>query len=138
MRAIILCFISCLLLAADKPAEELQKLQGTWLLASVEAGGTVNEKVAPTRLVIKGDNFTFYRGELVGLSGTVKIDPKASPKVIDLIRTTDNTNQMAALYTVEGDTLRLCYTEKNERPKEFKTRDIPDNRISTYRKMPAK
>jgi uncharacterized protein (TIGR03067 family) len=131
MRALLLTVAAGLLVAADKLPEELEKLQGTWYLVSVEENGNANPKTANTRLVFKGETFAFFHGDRAGQNGGVKLDAKAKPPTMDL---TSTTVKMAFIYAQEGDTLRLCYSDKGERPKEFKTKDTPGTRISTYQR----
>src|SRR5262249_40029399 len=137
MRPIFICLAIGFLLAADDPADELKKLQGNWQLISVEENGIVNDKVPPTRLVIKDDGFTFYRGDKAGFMGSLKIDAKANPKAIEFLRPNDKGLQMSALYVLEGATLKRCYSDKEDRSKELKT-SIRGIRIGTYKKQAEK
>src|SRR5262249_22700755 len=101
-------------------------LEGTWLPASAEIGGEKfpDEIRKSIKLVIKGDTYTANVGDKVD-KGTVKLNPKAKPKALD-ITGTDGPNKdktILAIYEYDADTLRVCYdlSGKN-RPTEFATK----------------
>jgi uncharacterized protein (TIGR03067 family) len=100
-------------------------LQGTWQPSSAElAGKPFPDDVRKTiKLVVKGDKYTVTVGKLVD-EGTVKLNPSAKPKAMD-ITGTEGPNKgktMLAIYERNGDTLRVCYDlSGKKRPTEFKT-----------------
>jgi uncharacterized protein (TIGR03067 family) len=120
------------LLAADQPAnkdkdvkQELDKLQGTWQIASLEIDGNPvpAEFLKEARIIIKGDKFESRMG--VTYTGTVKIDPTQKPKTIDLVFESgpEKGNTSLGIYELDGDTWRICLgVTAKERPKEFATK----------------
>ena len=87
----------------DAVKDELAKLQGTWKVVSVEAGGKDVLKD------VKLGEITFKEGgavEGLGPDITVKLDPTRKPKEIDLIRGKDGKPWMG-IYALDGDTLKL-------------------------------
>ena len=102
-------------------------IEGTWLPATAElAGKMFPDEVRKTiKLVVKDDKYTVTVGKEVD-QGTVKLNPTAKPKEMD-ITGTDGPNKgktILAIYERDGETLRVCYdlSGKN-RPTEFKTRE---------------
>src|SRR5262249_34131721 len=124
MRLMMLVvLLAGLLPGADTEKEtkqELDKLQGSWILESVENKGAElpKDKIAPNVLVIRGDKFITMRGEKVLAEATFKIDPTKNPKWID--QTFKNKEGKLVvrpgIYELTGDTLKLAFDR--ERPKE--------------------
>jgi uncharacterized protein (TIGR03067 family) len=101
-------------------------IQGTWLPSAAELGGEkVPDEVRKTiKLVVKGDNYTVLVGTKAD-KGTLKLDPSAKPKAIDIIGTEgpNKGKTILAIYERSGDTLRVCYDlDGKSRPTEFKTK----------------
>jgi RNA polymerase sigma factor (sigma-70 family) len=127
--------------------KELDKLQGTWNLTSVQVWGKErNAKDGSMkddgRLTVKGDKFSFAppgAGGKAVWEGVVKIDPAKQPKAMDWtehVRLEDKKAEgdLTGIYELKGDTLTFCYG--NTRPVEFKTspdRDR-DERMYVFRR----
>ena len=119
-------------LAADEPpkkvptvAEELQRFQGTWQVEAWEEDGkAVKDAALKTRGVFFGANiFILRRDDKVFQGGTIKLDPGKSPTTINLaVREGEGKDDvMLGIYSLEGDTLKLCFDPKAQaRPKNFK------------------
>jgi uncharacterized protein (TIGR03067 family) len=106
-------------------AKDGDTIQGTWLPQAAELGGKMfpDQIRKITRLVVKDGMYTVTIGKMVD-KGTVKLDPSAKPKTMDIVGT-DGPNKgktILAIYELDGDTLKVCYDlgGKN-RPTEFKT-----------------
>src|SRR5262249_30238065 len=107
--------------ANDQAKRELDRLQGTWVLASVETKGKdlPKEKITPHTLVIKGDKFIRSSGGKPLPEATFTIDPTKTPKWIDQV-SRDRDGKPAirpGLYELDRDTLKLAFDR--ERPKEL-------------------
>jgi uncharacterized protein (TIGR03067 family) len=89
-------------------AEDLKKLQGTWVLVSEREEGRPL-RVANRRAVIDGTDLTYFvdgkrRGEW-----HFTLDARARPKAIDLRRYPPADPLLTrAVYVLEGDTLTVC------------------------------
>lgn len=118
----------------DKSAESIQ---GVWLPTAAELGGQpFPDEVRKTiKLVVKDETYTVTVGKQVD-RGTLKVDPAANPKAMD-IKGTEGPNKdktIPAIYERYGDALRICYDlSGKERPKEFKTAAGPKLFLVTYR-----
>ncbi len=119
--------LSFALAAWGDEAKNGDTLQGTWLPSTAELAGKKfpDEVRNSIKLVIKDDKYTVTVGKGADM-GTVKLNPAAKPKEMD-ITGTDGPNKgktIRAIYEQKGDTLRICYDLSGEgRPKEFKTRE---------------
>ena len=93
--------------------------------------------IRSVKLVIKGDRYTVTVGKQLD-RGTVKLDPEAKPKALD-ITGTDGPNKgktIRAIYERDGDTLRVCYDLSGKgRPKEFKTSEGTQLFLVTYKRQ---
>lgn len=112
-------------LVAAEPADELKKLQGTWQPVSAAVGDNAlpPETLAHIQLEIADGRYTATVGESVD-KGAIRIDPRQSPKAIDLVCDTasDDRKTVLAIYELDGDRLTICYSlEAGVRPTELKT-----------------
>src|SRR5262249_41377221 len=130
--------LSFLPAARSGDAKDGDTLQGTWLPATAELGGKMfpDEVRKTVKLVIKGDKYTVTVGKQVD-QGTVKLNPSAKPKEMDITGTDGpNTGKtILAIYERNGDTLRICYdlSGKN-RPTEFKAKAGTQLFLVTYKR----
>jgi uncharacterized protein (TIGR03067 family) len=122
--------------AEKETKQELDKLQGSWVLESVESKGRElpKDKIAQNVLVIKGDKFIPMSGGKALREATFKIDPTKKPKWIDQ-EFKDKEGKLIVrpgVYELTGDTLRLAFDK--ERPKELKTTPESSLNISVYKR----
>jgi uncharacterized protein (TIGR03067 family) len=124
-----------LLLAADRPGDGAggeKDLQGTWKRTSPQPAAGVP---------LTGEGVTQYGLFIIGVGGTGKIDikgdkltvrlatgmvelkltldPAKSPKTVDA-KGSKGEVVFRGIYEVGKDSLRLCISPTDERPKEFK------------------
>jgi uncharacterized protein (TIGR03067 family) len=130
--------LSVALAAGNGDAKDGDTLDGTWLPSTAELGGKpFPDEVRKTiKLVVKDDKYTATVGKAVD-QGTVKLDPAAKPKAMD-ITGTDGPNKgktFLAIYERDGDTLRVCYDLSGKsRPSEFKTSEGTQLFLVTYKR----
>ena len=114
----------------DDAKEDLEKLHGTWEIVELIADGhTVPaDKLKGSQVVFKGDEMTLTQGDAVNDARKfrVKLDPRQKPKAIDMtaLNSKYKGSVGAAIYQLEGDTLKLCSPDdprSKERPTEFKS-----------------
>ena len=129
-RTVVVVLLAGLLIATDKPKDEakkdLDRLQGTWVMAELEVEGKVvpEEKLKGTTLTIKGDKYIVKVKDRAHET-TFKLDPSQKPKAIDMYFSagTDAPKLSKGIYEVDGDTLKLCRHQApgKDRPVQFGT-----------------
>jgi uncharacterized protein (TIGR03067 family) len=114
---------AALAVAADDAKDEMKKLEGTWLVVSGENDGEKfpDEAAKSMKAIVKGDKVTIYMGDKVVGEATYTVDPTKKPKTMDTTSTMgpDKGKKSLAIYEFDGDTLKICFTEGDERPKEL-------------------
>jgi uncharacterized protein (TIGR03067 family) len=122
--AAVLFFAACGLSAAD--ALPLEQLEGSYQAVSVNRDGkdepadrvsTVKAKIAADELTITVKDKSF--------PAKIKIDAKAKPATIDIAPSDgpDKGHTFPGIYKVEDGRLVIAFTEKGDRPTEFKGGD---------------
>jgi uncharacterized protein (TIGR03067 family) len=104
---------------------DLDKLQGTWNVTSLETDGQKLPATAfnEARIVIEGDKFTSL-GMGAEYKGSVKLDPASKPKAFDLLFTAGHAkgHRNLGIYKLAGDKWTICLaTRGNKRPGKFAT-----------------
>jgi len=132
MRLVALALLSSAVLLAAEPekkaptaSSEFQRLQGTWKIQSWDEGGKplAAADLKKRELFFGGNVFVVRREGKVHQAGLAKLDVAASPRTIDLDvkEGAGKGGTMLGLYSIEGDTLKLCFTPDGEdRPASFK------------------
>jgi RNA polymerase sigma factor (sigma-70 family) len=115
---------------ADRPKQDRDRIQGTWVAVSGEADGQElpDEFVKKFKIVFAGDKITLRGyGKAPGaekeVQGTYKLDPATKPPAIDI--TINDKESAIGIYELKGDTLKLCMIEANgnARPGRFAGKD---------------
>jgi RNA polymerase sigma factor (sigma-70 family) len=99
---------------------DLEKLQGTWVGVSSEGNGIkdFDQFVHENKLVFAADRMTL-RTKKGGWEGLSRLGPATRPKEIDV--DFGDGRGIKAIYELEGDRLKLCYSKGGERPTSFDT-----------------
>src|SRR5205085_3256803 len=119
--------------------KDLDKMKGTWKVASGERNGAALANEDPLKtliLTVAGDKYTAKVGD-ENEAGTIKLDPSKKPKQIDLSITEgqDKGKKQFGLYSIEGDTLKVCFAPtENERPKDMTAKEGTDNILITLKR----
>jgi uncharacterized protein (TIGR03067 family) len=102
--------------AQDKGAKtDKDKLQGTWVAVSAEAGGMKFDfpKDMQTVFTFSGDKLTLKDMGKKEETGTFKIDEKKNPKEIDMttpkVENPKETETVKGIYQLDGDTLKIAF-----------------------------
>jgi len=121
--------VAGLLLAADAPNDAVKKdvdaLQGTWALVSLEVNGekaTKGDIKKERKMVVEGKMFSSTVDDKHSFKGTYKLDPGKKPKAVDVQVTEGDFKgkTLLGIYEIDGNTLRSCYAAPGkERPTEF-------------------
>jgi uncharacterized protein (TIGR03067 family) len=98
------------------------ELQGEWAATSGEINGkpAPAEEVKATRFTFKGDALLMRHAKDNGKpdEGTYKVDPKQSPKQLDI---TSKNKTLHGIYEIKGDELKVCF-ETGEKPENRPTK----------------
>jgi uncharacterized protein (TIGR03067 family) len=122
---LMLAAFAGVVLADDKA---LKDLEGTYTTTVLEKGTEKGPKPAPKDLVdsmrvtIKGDDLTIRFGE-DEKKAKIKADASKTPNTVDIIPADGDLKgkTLPGIYKFEKGELTMVFTEKGERPKEFKT-----------------
>jgi uncharacterized protein (TIGR03067 family) len=101
------------------PKTDLDRLQGTWYLASAMQDGKAlpEDKVKQTTIVFKGD-FPGSAEYATSRAGTIKLDETKTPKEMDAISTEKEV--MLGIYALEENGYKVCFAPAGKpRPTEF-------------------
>jgi uncharacterized protein (TIGR03067 family) len=120
---------SCLTASAH---DDLKAFQGTWKPTEANLGDNKIEMMVleKAKIVFAEDKYTVTIDEQIE-KGVVALDAKKSPKQMDIFPTsgTNNGKTLWAIYEIEGDVLRVCYSlTPNVRPENFE----PDSNTLLY------
>ncbi|MBZ5557272.1 MAG: TIGR03067 domain-containing protein [Acidobacteriia bacterium] len=105
-------------------ATDLDKLQGSWDVTSLEMDGRKMPAVPGAKIVIKGGRFTSL-GMGQTYEGKIEIDQKKTPRAIDLVFTAgpQTGTRNLGIYTFGRDRWTLCLaTYGDTRPRTFATK----------------
>ena len=119
--AVLAVSFSGLLRADEKDAKELE---GTYKITSAETDGKLTEKanIDAVTITIKGDEFVLTKADDKKVA-KIKATPNAKLSTIDLTPQDglEKGKTFPGIYKLEKGELTLAYSEKGERPKEFKS-----------------
>lgn len=125
--ALLTLFVSLGAAAGQEPRAEAAKdaaaLKGKWEVVSSEfEGKPATAAYRPgTVIVIEGDKLYFTDGFAKSESTKFKLDAKAKPRSIDIGEDSVERKAAKGIYSLDGDSLKLCLSLAGQRPKEFKT-----------------
>jgi uncharacterized protein (TIGR03067 family) len=126
----VLALAAGLMIAADKPSDDVQKqlkkFQGDWELISVEINGreVPAENLQGARVTFKGNKIINKIGNNTS-EGTITIDPTKKPKQYNGTGKDQNGKETKSqgIYEIKGDTLRFCFSRGGgERPTKFSSK----------------
>ena len=122
---------------ADATADDWKKLAGTWKVESAVLNGEDQSAVfKETVLTVEEGK---YKVDFAGMTdtGTLKIDPAKKPKLMTITGTDGPSKgkSLPAIYEIDGDTLKVCYTlDGKDPPTEFKSTAENKTLLVTYKR----
>jgi uncharacterized protein (TIGR03067 family) len=126
-------------LHADPAKKDLDKLQGTWVMAALDINGktTPTDQFEGTTLTIKGDKYIVKVKDKT-FEMHMQIDPGKTPKTIDMsYKDGPKQGQVhKGIYELEGDTFKICrgLNPEQERPIDFTTQPGSDLFVVTWKR----
>jgi uncharacterized protein (TIGR03067 family) len=123
----------------DAAALDLKRMQGDWLVVSMEVDGLKvpdDDAMALFRSV-KGDQYTVSRYRKVVGKGTIKLDAAKKPRAIDALPAVAKGEAKALLgiYEFEGNKLNLCFAAPGKaRPTEFSAKEDSGHTLTIWQR----
>ena len=116
-----------------KPAKDEDAIKGAWTMESGTRGGeAASEKLVKNfRVTFAADGKLTVRTKDKDEEGTFKLDATKKPKEINF---GVNGKNLEGIYTLEGDTLKLCVAEEGGRPAEFKSPEGTKTMLMTLKR----
>jgi uncharacterized protein (TIGR03067 family) len=120
---------------SDAATSDLDRVQGTWTPTEIVDNGqkASADLLSNIELTIKGNTFILdysagdYRGELT-------LNEKTTPRRIDV--TLDDGTEVAGIYEVTEDSLRICYAEPGwPRPTAFRSAPGSGHVLAVYKRQ---
>ena len=137
-----LLVLTLLIAADDKGAKaELKKLEGTWQLVSEVMDGKEQPADYVKRIRWTFDDKGHWRvedGGKVQFTGDLTVYPDRNPKAADSTLTNEGDQKgkiIRAIYELDGDTLKECWTVERERPRAIDPKPGPGVNYSVYKRM---
>lgn len=110
-----------------EPEKGLKELEGTYKVIAAERDGKLAEKglIETVNVVFKGDEFTLSRSPDDKMVAKIKVTPDAKLSTIDFAPQDGEFKgkTLPGIYKFEKNELIIVYSEKGDRPKEFKSDD---------------
>ena len=124
--AVLLFALALPIAAIAEEKSDQKKIQGKWKMESGQQGGKPlpEAMVKSGTLVVDGNKMKMtvsVEGQEKTHELTFKLDPSQKPRAIDV---EINGKPGLGIYSLEGDTLKICHGEDNDpRPTEFASKE---------------
>jgi uncharacterized protein (TIGR03067 family) len=136
-------------LSTQEPTDDLEKLQGVW---KEEIHDTLGKPASKKFLaqehqwIFTKDGISTKDKEGVGRKGTFRLDPKKDPKTLDITlepglppgprAKVPEKEILKCIYSLDGDTLKICYGFSDARPTAFESKAEPATGLIVLRRQP--
>jgi uncharacterized protein (TIGR03067 family) len=126
---------------AQENNDELEQMQGTWLVVSLTEEGKVvpAKEIEILEMIIAKDVFTVFEKEKMVVQDRIKLDPTKKPKEIDFTHLVgdDKGKTEPGIYVFEKDQLKICLNEKGkDRPTVFEGKETEAYSVIVLKKKP--
>jgi uncharacterized protein (TIGR03067 family) len=122
----------------EENRKDLQEMQGTWQLESVEDSKKTKLDARKRTLFVGGELVVVQEGDKVVQAGTLRLVASKSPRVIDfVVRSGEREDTtMLGIYELKGDQLKVCFDPEGEsRPKKFAAKADTSVYVATYKRV---
>jgi uncharacterized protein (TIGR03067 family) len=139
IRTATVCLLLTTAAFAAEPEGDAKAIQGSWAITDAQlAGRDHTDDFAGMKLTITGDRYTVDFGKNTD-KGTLTLDPKASPKRIDITSAEGpfKGKTLPGIYDLKGDTLVICVEadgKADKRPAKFEAPEMTRNMLLTYKR----
>jgi uncharacterized protein (TIGR03067 family) len=123
---------------------ELKKFEGTWQLVSEVMDGKEQPVDYVQRIRWIFDDKGHWKvedGGKVIFAGDMQVYPDRNPKTADSALTSEGAQKgkvVRAIYKLDGDTLKQCWTVERDRPRAFDPKPGPGINYSVYKRVGAR
>jgi uncharacterized protein (TIGR03067 family) len=138
-KLLFACAVFLASFVSSLAADDAKSIQGVWKPVTAVLGGKPMPPPVVNAITLKLTNDLYevtVEGERPD-NGTVKLDPKASPKKMTITGTKGPNigKTFLAIYELKGDTLRICYDLSGEKfPTEYKSTEGTKLYLVTYKR----
>jgi uncharacterized protein (TIGR03067 family) len=141
----VLLFLAAEVNSEDRPAtpedearKDLQALQGSWQLESIEDSKKTKVDIKKRTLFFGGELYLLRDGDRVIQAGVARLVTSRAPRRIDVIvrKGLNQDNTMLGIYELKGDTLKVCVDPEGEgRPAKFVAKADTSQYLATYKRV---
>lgn len=123
----------------DAAAEDLKKMQGDWVVVSMEVDGMKipDDDAQALFRTVKGDQYTVSRYRRAAGKGTIKLDATRKPRAIDALpaKAAGKARPVLGIYEFDGDKLKLCFASPGaDRPTQFSAKEGSGNTLTVWQR----
>lgn len=124
---------------ATKPHPDLNGIKGTWKITSEKYDGKKLNNFIGGHLTFDG-KFSVLKVKDKKVKDKYTLHPSKKPKWIDIIAERgDKTLTIVGIYSLDGDTLKLCHNDPGKpRPTEFVTKPGDQRSLVTLTRVKKK
>ena len=100
---------------------DFEQIKGTWKIVTSEWDGDPNERAVGNFFTFENARMKAWIREIGDISLDYEIDPTKDPKHLTAVAgRPPNESRYTAIYELDGDTLKICFRER-DRPTSFET-----------------
>jgi uncharacterized protein (TIGR03067 family) len=142
-RLLFILLVPVVLAAAegkdDAGAADLKKMQGDWVVVSMEVDGMKipDDDAQALFRTVKGDQYTVSRYRRVAGKGTIKLDATKKPRAIDALPAAraGKATPLLGIYEFDRDKLKLCFAPPGAaRPAEFSAKEGSGHTLTVWQR----
>ena len=121
----------------DAAAEDLKKMQGDWVVVTMESDGMKipDDDAQALFRTVKGDQYTVSRYQRVRGKGTIQLDATKKPRTIDArpAGAAPDAKPLLGIYEFDDGKLKLCFAAPGkDRPTLFRTAEGSGHTLTVW------